>query len=111
MKKILGCLLVMGLLITGSISFAKSRKPNQTGDIGKEMDPKSAAMFKCLRDLESNIENLPILTEYRKNLFKSKQSGNKDEAQKADAAFIQLEGSITDIRLNACENVIGERFR
>jgi hypothetical protein len=109
--KFIGIVMLVVMSFCGALQAKeKDRKPSQTGSFGKDMDPKSAAMFQCLRDTETYLENTPILKDYRAILMKKKFGADKAEAKKAEQAWQRMDDAITALRLDPCEIVIDEKF-
>jgi hypothetical protein len=107
--KIIGIVMLVVISFCGVLQ-AKDRKPNQTGNFGKAIDPKSAAMFQCLSETTTYIENTPILKDYRRILMKQKFGADKVQAQKAEDAWRKMDDAITTLQLDPCEIVIDEKF-
>ncbi len=109
--KLAGIVLLVVMSVCGVVQAKeKDRKPNQTGNFGKEIDPKSAAMFQCLRETGDYLENTPVLKDYRRILMKKKFGADKVEAQKAEEAWKKMDDAMTTLGLDPCEIVINEKF-
>ena len=109
--KLAGIVLLVVMSVCGVVQAKeKDRKPNQTGNFGKEIDPKSAAMFQCLRETGDYLENMPVLKDYRAILMRKKFGPDKAEAKKAEKAWRQMDDAITALRLDPCEITNDEKF-
>lgn len=109
--KFIGIVMLVVMSFCGVLQAKeKDRKPSQTGNFGKSIDPKSAATFQCLRETTTYIEDTPVLKDYRRILMKKMQGSDKVESQKANDAWQKMDEAITELKLNPCEIVVDEKF-